>query len=56
MVSPAHSFTQAEECAGESMRHPSAETGLSGSTGKELGLVEDDAFLPQVINGASQFG
>jgi hypothetical protein len=56
MVSPSHSFTPAEECGGETMRHPSAEPGPAGSTGEELGLVEDDAFVPEMIDGASKLG
>jgi hypothetical protein len=56
MVSPSHSFTPAEECGGETMRHPSAAPGPIGSTGEETGLVEDDTFVPEVIDRASELG
>ena len=56
MVSPSHSFTPAEECGGETMRRPSAGTVQVRSTGEKTLLVEDDAFLPEVIDGASELG
>src|SRR5882762_9841498 len=55
LVSPSHSFTPAEECGGETMRHPSGAVPI-GSAGEEPGLVEDDAFVPEVIDRASEFG
>ena len=56
MASPLHSFTKLRSAAAKPCVTPERKLAGAGSTGEELGFVEDHALVPEVIDGASQLG